>query len=634
MKPEATAIGSMGLLCLALSLLNGTGASAQSIFDFDEPTTRPSTGGATAPQRPEIDLPPGPITAPPDRYYLFPPVAWEDATSGVVRLTAPPISSAPTTRPTTVPVVRELPPIRPANVAALRRRYAALIGEQQVKDYDSVYGADERRAAGRPAELMLLMGTLKDAAKDVTDQPELQRYLLLRAFVAARDAGATVGTLNEIAEQIRPTLGQGDPIQGIPSLLLQRAEVDGAVADAVLEARQKGQDVATMQNQVGRAARSYYDVALWQEQHYYLTQMPDMIARAEYYARVGKGDAILRVCSKLRTLMEDWSRMRGQFLEKYHAWRAAPDDPKANAEYARLVLIVAQNVQPAVQAALKSGDPVLKAVGEAAMTRDLVSRNGAVGLALVPMIDAASGKERTILIKLAVGHLEQFVRASRTSDANYTKGRLYLSRLKTQVPAVPPTDATAGGGGANGAAGAGATDQAAGNPVFVETAARRVIYVLDGSGSMMNKFDVLRTAVGKAVAELKPTQLFDVVVMHEDDGVPFNKQAVPATDANKNLFYAFMKRTAPHGSSDPIVALRFAFAQNPDAVYFLTDGDFPNNNQVVAEIRKLNAARRTKIHTIAFMDRGEDYEKILRQISEQSGGTFRFISDGDVANLK
>jgi hypothetical protein len=464
----------------------------------------------------------------------------------------------------------------------------------------------------------------------------LQRYLLLRAFVAARDGGATAGTLNEIAEQIRPTLAQqGDVREGIPSLLLQRAELEGAVADAALDARHKGQDAANLQSHIGWAARAFYDVAYWQEQHYYLSEMPPMIARAECYARASKvgGEAILRVCGKLRALMEDWSRMRGQFLEKYRAWRAAPEDPRANAEYARLVLIVSQNVQPAVQAALKSGDPVLKRIGEAAMTRDPAARNGAVGLALVPMIDVASGKERSILIKLAVAHLDQFVRSGRTSDANYTKGRLYLSRLKAQIPAAPsagaPASEAAGGGGA-----AGGEQGAAGNPVFAETAARRVVYVLDGSGSMMNKFDVLRTAVDKAVGELKATQLFNVVVIHEDDGVSFNKQAVPATDANKKLFYNYMKRTQPHGSSDPILALRFAFAQNPDAIYFLTDGDFPDNNKVIAEIRRLNASNRTKVHTIAFMDRGEAYERVLRVISEQNGGTFRAISDVDVVNLK
>src|SRR5258706_8818819 len=203
MKRGATVFGSTRLACLGLSLLFGARAGAQSIFDFDEPTSRPSTGAASVPERPEVDLRPGPIMPPPDRYYLFPPVPWADATRGVLRLTTAPTLPAAASRPATAPMVGELPPIRPANVAALRRRYAALIGEQQVKDYESVYGADERRAAGKTAELMVLVGTLKAAAKDVTDQPELQRYLLLRAFVAGRGAGAALGALKEGAGPVR-----------------------------------------------------------------------------------------------------------------------------------------------------------------------------------------------------------------------------------------------------------------------------------------------------------------------------------------------------------------------------------------------------------------------------------------------
>jgi hypothetical protein len=604
-------------------LLLGGQAGAQSIFDFDEPTTRPSTGGATVPQQPEIDLRPGPITPPPDRFYLFPPVPWEDATRGVLRLTTPSpiVPGAPNKPPAVAADLGELPPIQPGSVQALRRRYAALITDQQVKDFETVYGDDERRAAGKPAELMLLMGTFKGAAKDVTDQPDLQRYLLLRAFVAARQAGASEGTLLEIARQLRPTLGKE-----IPSELLQRAELEGALADAVIEAKRKGQMAGTLQIRAAAAGKAFYEVANWQERHCYLPEATEMLARAEYYGRAGNVEECLRFCGLLRTFVLDWTRIRAEFLEKYHAYRAAPEDPKANADYARVLMVASIGVPwVAQQPLMKSGDPVLKAVGQAAAIRDPAARSGAVGLSLLPLIGAASGKEKAIFARIALAHLDQFVKSGRTSDSNFTKGRLYLTRLKTAYPeAAEAMAAAGGGGGANGA----------GNPVFAETAARRVVYVLDGSGSMMNKFDVLRTAVDKAVAELKPTQLFNVVIMHEDEGVPFNKQAIPATDANKKLFSAYMKRTQPHGSSDPIPALRFAFAQNPDAIYFLTDGDFPNNNLVIFEMRRLNAANRTKVHTIAFMDRGEEYERVLKVISEQNGGTFRFISDVDVANLK
>jgi hypothetical protein len=341
----------------------------------------------------------------------------------------------------------------------------------------------------------------------------------------------------------------------------------------------------------------------------------------------------VKYCAVLRTAIQDWTQIRTAFLEKFHAYRASPEDPKTNAAYARQLILVSIDVTSAAQQPLiKSGDPLLKALGEAVANRDQSTRNGAVGLAMLPLIDAASGKEKSVFVKIALGNLERFVQSGRTSDPNYTKGRLFLSRLKTSYPQeaaeIAAMFAASSGGG-------GATD-GPGNPVFVETTARRVVYLVDGSGSMMNKFDIVRKATNKAVSELKPTQWFNVVVMNEntDGATPFSKRAIAATDANKTAFYAFMKRTQPHGSSDPLPAMRFAFDQGADVIYFLTDGDFPNSNQVIAEVARMNPVKRVKIHTIAFIERGESYERVLKALSQQSGGEFRSISDADVADLK
>ena len=68
----------------------------------------------------------------------------------------------------------------------------------------------------------------------------------------------------------------------------------------------------------------------------------------------------------------------------------------------------------------------------------------------------------------------------------------------------------------------------------------------------------------------------------------------------------------------------------------LTDGDFPNNAAVIEEVRKLNATRqgnqKVKINTIAFGDRGEEYEKMLKQVADENGGLFKFVTDSDLKN--
>jgi hypothetical protein len=98
----------------------------------------------------------------------------------------------------------------------------------------------------------------------------------------------------------------------------------------------------------------------------------------------------------------------------------------------------------------------------------------------------------------------------------------------------------------------------------------------------------------------------------------------------KRKAYDFLDKTAPHGSSDPIPGLKAAFAAQPQLIYMLTDGDFPNNAQLLEELRKLNKDKKVKINTIAFMDRGEEYEKLLKQIADENGGLFKFVSDTEL----
>ncbi len=161
--------------------------------------------------------------------------------------------------------------------------------------------------------------------------------------------------------------------------------------------------------------------------------------------------------------------------------------------------------------------------------------------------------------------------------------------------------------------------------------AMRVVYLCDSSGSMMTKFDTLRQELRKAADGLKPIQSFDIIFFSEDNFVALdNKSLLLATPETKRKAYDFLDKTAPHGSSDPIPGLRAAFATQPQLIYMLTDGDFPNNSQVLEELRKLNKDKKVKINTIAFMDRGEEYEKLLKQIADEHGGLFKFVSDSEL----
>jgi hypothetical protein len=160
--------------------------------------------------------------------------------------------------------------------------------------------------------------------------------------------------------------------------------------------------------------------------------------------------------------------------------------------------------------------------------------------------------------------------------------------------------------------------------------AMKVVYLCDSSGSMMNKFDTLRQELRKAADSLKPIQSFDIIFFSEDSFVALDKQLMLATPEVKRKAYDFLDKTAPHGSSDPIPGLRAAFGAQPQLIYMLTDGDFPNNAQLLEELRKLNKDKKVKINTIAFMDRGDEYEKLLKQVAEENGGAFKFVEEREL----
>jgi len=158
----------------------------------------------------------------------------------------------------------------------------------------------------------------------------------------------------------------------------------------------------------------------------------------------------------------------------------------------------------------------------------------------------------------------------------------------------------------------------------------KVVFLCDSSGSMVTKFDALRVELRKAIDHLQPTQQFDVIFFFEDSYLALDNQLQNALPETKRKAYDLLDKTSPHSTSDPIPGLRAAFAAGPELIFMLTDGDFPNNDKVHEEVRKLSAGKKVVINTIAFMDRGEEYENLLKQIADETKGTFKFVSEQEL----
>ena len=170
------------------------------------------------------------------------------------------------------------------------------------------------------------------------------------------------------------------------------------------------------------------------------------------------------------------------------------------------------------------------------------------------------------------------------------------------------------------------------NPVFVPPgAARKIAFVCDASGSMLNKFGTLRRELSKTVQGLRPIQSFNIIFFQEQNCASFADTLVMATPENKLKADTFLEdKITPRGETNPIPAIEKAFQLKPELIYLLTDGDFPDNDAVLKKIRNLEREFKIKINTIAFVsdaDMDTAFMKILETIASETGGVYKHVAE-------
>ena len=88
---------------------------------------------------------------------------------------------------------------------------------------------------------------------------------------------------------------------------------------------------------------------------------------------------------------------------------------------------------------------------------------------------------------------------------------------------------------------------------------------------------------------------------------------------------AVVAGVAAGGGTVPDGAMQMVFSMKPrpDAIYFMTDGQF--GPQVASLIHRLNRRgnKRVPVHSITFGDQGA--ARLMQQIADESGGTYTHI---------
>lgn len=183
--------------------------------------------------------------------------------------------------------------------------------------------------------------------------------------------------------------------------------------------------------------------------------------------------------------------------------------------------------------------------------------------------------------------------------------------------------------------------------------ARSIVYVIDGSASMISTLPMVLEEVKKSIDRLSPAQQFQLVFFRSGDYVAFEPTGedpeVPrstlydATKANKRAAFDWLDAYRPAGTSNPLYAIEIALAlPGVDAVFLLSTritgvGSFePDAAAFLASLDKLNPRdprsgfRPVAIKVIQFFDR--DPSGLLAQIGAEHGGDqgYSFVGREDI----
>ncbi|MSR70127.1 MAG: hypothetical protein EXS17_07270 [Phycisphaerales bacterium] len=199
------------------------------------------------------------------------------------------------------------------------------------------------------------------------------------------------------------------------------------------------------------------------------------------------------------------------------------------------------------------------------------------------------------------------------------------------APAVSPVLVSPGGrgnGGLPGAMGGSGTSF-----MGVETSAKRIVYILDFSGSMFGavdnpKIDHVLLELKKSVNRLPADHSFFVIFFDDQELAMPAAALVAATSSNKSKYFQWADTesvgASAHGGTDPSGALALALSRlKPDSIYLLTDGGF-NPLATFAAIAKFNGDHAVEINTVGFHDLAG--EVVLRQIARENHGEYRYVA--------
>ena len=167
----------------------------------------------------------------------------------------------------------------------------------------------------------------------------------------------------------------------------------------------------------------------------------------------------------------------------------------------------------------------------------------------------------------------------------------------------------------------------------LEAQGSRFAYIVDRSSSMRgDKMSRTRAELTRSILALVDNGEF-LVVFYSDQPDVLGGRARwrDASERSKSEARRQIARVSPQGGTKPMGAFELIFGQRirPDAIYFMTDGQF--GTDIPDRLAAMNDSARIPIHCILFGEPSRnsavasEVRTMMRRIAADSGGQFRHV---------
>ncbi len=218
-------------------------------------------------------------------------------------------------------------------------------------------------------------------------------------------------------------------------------------------------------------------------------------------------------------------------------------------------------------------------------------------------------------------------------------GDIAIAKVTTDAPPSPPSPATTSLSSSSSAAAAMSLKSDSDAKIQfcgVEGGGNHFVYLVDCSSSMKAAFQSARKELLASIEALTPKQRFYVVFfdsqpdyMRLRNATADEPRSVYATAENKEALRRWAMRVAMDRGKAPYDPLRFALKLKPDAIFLLSDGEFPQGiEDLLKEENKVanlfgDSSPISIVHTISY--HSKEGESRMRRIADQNLGQYRHV---------